>query len=198
MRTLTVLATALLAAACSSPGAPGPSGAAPTAAALSGPSSAAGSGAGGPAGSTPATRTPTGTTPTRATPTPRPVTVDAPCPYAGAQVVADIVGQRIARTTVTRTRPHPGCAFYRPNGEQAAEVAVSVLASPAAARAQAVRVPGTAANPVDQVGDGGAVAVTGTGAVLAVAEGAALVVVRINQTSSLEATEIARLVVARI
>ena len=151
--------------------------------------------------------TPTGTTapPTRAssrpplrTPPAPPVTVDAPCPYGSAEVVAGIVGQRIARTTVTRTRPHPGCAFYRANGEQAAEVAVSVLAGPAAARARAAQIPGATANPVDGVGNGGAVAVTDRGAVLAVSTGAALVVVKINQTSSLEATEIARLVVARL
>lgn len=130
--------------------------------------------------------------------TPPPVPVEGPCPYADAQVVAATVGQRIARTTVTRTRPHPGCAYYRANGEKAADIAVSVQASVAAARARAVRIPGPAANPVDSVGDGGTVAITADGAVLAVSKGAALVVVRINQTSSLEAVEIARLVVARI
>lgn len=133
-------------------------------------------------------------TPTR---TAAPVTVDGPCPYADAELMAGTVGQRIERVTVTRTRPHVGCAFYRPNGEKAADVAVSVLASAAAARAQAVRVPGRTANPVE-VGDGGAVAITDGGAVLAVSKGAALVVVRINQRISLEAVEIAKLVVARL
>lgn len=147
----------------------------------------------------PSTAAPT-TTPARTTParTPAPVTEDAPCPYAGAETVAETVGQRIARTTVTRTSPHVGCAFYRPNGEKAADVAVSVLASAAAAQARAVAFPGAGANPVTSVGDGGAVKVTADGAVLAVSTGAALVVVRINQTVSLEAVEIAKLVVARI
>lgn len=139
--------------------------------------------------------TPTRTPPTR---TPQPVTVEAPCPYADAATVRDIVGQHIARVTVTRTTPHPGCAFYRPNGEKAADVAVSVLANPAAAQAEAIRLTGPTANPVDSVGDGGTVAITGDGARLAVSSGAALVVVRINQRVSLEAIELAKLVVATL
>jgi hypothetical protein len=110
----------------------------------------------------------------------------------------DIVGQHISRTTVTRTTPHPGCAFYRPDAEKAADVAVSVLPSVTAARTQAIRLPGPDANPVDSVGDGGAVAITGDGAVLAVSTGRTLVVVRINQRISLEAVELAKLVVARL
>ena len=139
--------------------------------------------------------TPTRTPPTR---TPPPVTVEAPCPYADAATVRDIVGQHIARVTVTRTTPHPGCAFYRPNGEKAADVAVSVLANPAAAQAEAIRLTGPTANPVDSVGDGGTVAITGDGATLAVSSGPALVVVRINQRVSLEAIELAKLVVATL
>ncbi len=139
--------------------------------------------------------TPTRTPPTR---TPPPVTVEAPCPYADAATVRDIVGQHIARVTVTRTTPHPGCAFYRPNGEKAADVAVSVLANPAAAQAEAIRLTGPTANPVDSVGDGGTVAITGDGATLAASSGAALVVVRINQRVSLEAIELAKLVVATL
>lgn len=131
-------------------------------------------------------------------PAPKPVTVDAPCPYAGSGTVAGTVGQRISRTTVTRTRPHVGCGFYRPSGEKAADIAVSVLASPAAARARAIAVAGRGANPVDAVGDGGAVTITDTGAVLGVSEGRALVVVRINQRISLAAVEIARMVVATL
>jgi Domain of unknown function (DUF2020) len=130
--------------------------------------------------------------------TPPPVTVDGPCPYVDAPTVMDIVGQHITRTTVTSTTPHPGCTFYRPNAEKAADVAVSVLPSVAAARARAVLLPGADANPVDSVGDAGAVAITDTGAVLAVSKGAAVVVVRINQPISLEAVEIAKLVVAKL
>jgi hypothetical protein len=160
-------------------------------------------GAGGeaaPAPSTPpaAPSSPTATRAVTPTRTPPPVTVDAQCPYADAATVMDIVGQHIARTTVARTTPHPGCAFYRPNGEKAADVAVSVLTSPAAAQAEAIRLTGPAANPVDSVGDGGTVAITGDGAVLAVSTGPALVVVRINQRISLEAIELAKLVVARL
>jgi hypothetical protein len=134
-------------------------------------------------------------TPTRAPP---PVTVDAPCPYTDTATVMDIVGQHIARTTVTSTTPHPGCAFYRPNGEKAADLAVSVLASATAAQAEAIRLTGPGANPVDSVADGGTVAITGDGALLAVSKARALVVVRINQPVSLEAIELAKLVVARL
>jgi uncharacterized protein DUF2020 len=141
--------------------------------------------------------TPRPTTP-RPTPTPRAVTTDGPCPYADRATVMDIIGQHLDRTTVTSTTPHPGCAFYRPNGEKAAEIAVSVLPTAAAARARAVTVPGKGANPVDGVGDGGAVTITAGGAVLAVSKSTALVVVRINQPISLEAVEIAKLVLARI
>jgi Domain of unknown function (DUF2020) len=146
---------------------------------------------------------PTRTAPTTTAPAPPastrpPVTVDAPCPYAGAATVMDIVGQHITRTTVTSTTPHPGCAFYRPNGEKAADVAVSVLASATAARAEAIRLTGPGANPVDSVADGGTVAITGDGALLAVSKGRVLVVVRINQRVSLEAIELAKLVVARL
>jgi hypothetical protein len=144
--------------------------------------------------------TPTRTPPTRIPPTrtPPPVTVEAPCPYAAAATVRDIIGQHIARVTVTRTTPHPGCAFYRPNGEKAADVAVSALANPIAAQAEAIRLTGPTANPVDSVGDGGTVAITRDGATLAVSIGPALVVVRINQRVSLEAIELAKLVVATL
>jgi Domain of unknown function (DUF2020) len=144
------------------------------------------------------TRTATVTPTHPPTRTPPPVTVDAPCPYADAATVMDIVGQHIARTTVTRTTPRPGCAFYRPNGEKAADVAVSVLASPTAAQTEAIRLTGPDANPVNSVGDGGTVAITADGAVLAVSKGRALVVVRINQRISLEAVELAKLVVATL
>jgi len=154
----------------------------------------------------PTTAAPTATAPTlprstgppRPRPTPPPVTVDGPCPYADAGTVMDIVGQHIARTTVTKTTPHPGCAFYRPDAEKAADVAVWMLPSATAALTRAVRLPGASANPVDSVGDGGAVAITGDGAVLAVSKGRALVVVRVNQPISLEAVELARLVVAKL
>jgi hypothetical protein len=113
-----------------------------------------------------------------------------------ASAVAGIVGQHIARTTVTPTRPYPGCSFYRPNGEPAAEVAVSVLAGPIQAQARAIAIGGQAANPVSGIGDGGVVRVTGDGAVLAISQSKTLIVVRINQRSSLEAKEIARYVLA--
>ena len=145
--------------------------------------------------------TPAGTPARRTAPrtsTPPPVTVDAPCPYADATTIAETVGQRVARITVTRTSPHVGCAYYRSNGEKAVDVSVSVAASPAAAQARALAVAGGSANPVDGVGDGGAVSVSDAGSLLAVSEGRVLVVVRVNQPVPLEAVEIAKLVVAKL
>jgi hypothetical protein len=112
--------------------------------------------------------------------------------------VSDIVGQRLGRTTVTRTRPHVGCGYYRGDGEKAVDIAVSVLGSAAAAQARALAIPGAAANPVEDVADGGAAAVTDAGTVLAISEGRTLVVVRVNQRVPIEAVEIAKLVVAKV
>lgn len=182
-RVIGLVAAGLLAAGCGS-GADEPAAPATTAAATAAPTVPR---------NTPA---PTTAAPTRAAPPAE--TVDGDCPYADADTVAGIVGQRIARTTVTTTEPYPGCAFYRANGEKAADIAVSVLPDAAAAKARALKVPGADANPVDTVGDGGAVAITDGGALLAVSAGPALVVVRINQRISLEAVELARLVVARL
>jgi len=122
--------------------------------------------------------------------------VQGRCPYLDADTVAGTVGQHIARTTVTPTRPYPGCSFYRPNGEPAADVTVSVLPGPIQAQTKAIAIGGQAANPVTGIGDGGTVRVTAEGAVLAVSKSRTLVVVRINQRSSLEAKEIARYVLA--
>ena len=108
------------------------------------------------------------------------------------------MGQRISRTTVTRTVPFPGCSFYRASGERVADIQVTQLSTPTAAQARAIQLGGRAANPVDNIGDGGVVALNPGGAVLAVSKGRALVVVRINQRSSLEARGVARLVVARL
>jgi Domain of unknown function (DUF2020) len=124
--------------------------------------------------------------------------VEGPCPYLDTATVADIVGQHIARTTVTATRPYAACAFYRFNAEQAAEILPSALGSAAQAQARAIAIGGQAANPVSGIGDGGVVLVSDKGAVLAVSTGRTLLVVRINQRSSLEAKEIARAVLPRL
>lgn len=127
-----------------------------------------------------------------------PAPVDAPCPYADARTVSDTVGQHIARTTLTRTTPYPACAYYRPNGEVAVVVAVSEADTPRRAQQRALSIGGAAANPVEGIGDGGSVLVAGDTATLAVSKGRAVVKVVINQASSLEAREMAKLVVARV
>lgn len=119
------------------------------------------------------------------------VTRDAACRYLDTEFVMQTVGQHIARTTISTTHPE-SCAFYRPDGALAARVDGAELGSAATAAAKVHAVTGSGANPVSGLGDGGAVAITNDGAVLAVSTGNTLVVVRINQQSSLEATELAR------
>lgn len=160
----------------------------------------------------PTTATPTTTAPTTtaarttaaprtSAPKPAPTTpaetVDADCPYADRDTMSGTVGQRLTRTTVTKTKPHVGCAYYRPNGEKAVDIRVTVLATPAAARAKAAATAGASSNPVDDVADGGSVAVVADGTLIGVSEGATLVVVKINQRVPLEAIEIAKYVVAK-
>jgi len=160
----------------------------------------------GTAASAPTTTSPSGgATPARTSPsarsgrpTPPPSPVEGPCRYLDSDTVAGIVGQHITRSTVTPTRPYPGCTFYRPNGEAAANIAVTVLATPTQAQAKAIAIGGQAANPVNGLGDGGVVAIADTGGVLAVSTGRTLIVVRINQRSSLEAKELARSVLAAL
>jgi UPF0176 protein len=132
--------------------------------------------------------------------TPPPSPVEGTCPYVPSDTVQDIVGQHIQRTTVTATRPHPGCAFYRPNDEVAADIQVSQLATPVAAQTRAIQLGGKGANGLTgrDLGDGGVVTITDTGALLAVSKGRTLIVVRINQRISLEARELATYVVARV
>jgi hypothetical protein len=163
---------------------------------------AAGSGSLPPPTSAPAASTPPAKPKPSSRPaqTPPPSPVEGNCPYVPSDTVQDIVGQHISRTTVTATEPHPGCSFYRPNGELAADIQVSVLATAVAAQTRAIQVGGRGANGVTgrDIGDGGVVAITDTGALLAVSKGRALVVVRINQKISLEARELATYVVARV
>jgi hypothetical protein len=180
------------------------------AAALAGCSSNSGAQAGAGAGSQPPpSSAPAATTKPPATPpkppsrpvqTPPPSPVEGTCPYVPSDTVQDVVGQHITRTTVTPTTPHPGCSFYRPNGERAADIQVSVLATAVAAQTRAIQLGGTGANGITGrgLGDGGVVTITQTGALLAVSKGRALVVVRINQRISLEARELATYVVARV
>lgn len=125
------------------------------------------------------------------------MTRDAACPYLDTDFVMQTVGQHIARTTVTTTHPE-SCAFYRPDGALAVKVDGSQLSSASAAASKVREVTGSAANPVTGLGDGGAVTITANGAVLATSSGNALLVVSINQQSSLEATELARRYLAHL
>jgi len=108
------------------------------------------------------------------------------------------VGQHLTRSTVTTTRPYPGCTLYRPDDGKAIDIQVTVLATPVQAQQQAVTMFGGAANPVTGVGDRGTVAIVPDGAKLAASKGRTLILVWINQQSSLQARDIATAVVARI
>lgn len=128
-----------------------------------------------------------------ATTTPTPVTADGDCFYLDTGFVEATVGQRIERTTYTTTSHEslPGCTFYRSDGEPAADVAITTYDSAVQAQIAAVDLGTAAANPIDDIADGGVVTVSVERTVLAVTSGSTLLVVTINQASSLEARAIA-------
>lgn len=124
---------------------------------------------------------------------PEPVIAEGDCFYLDTGFVEETVGQRISRTTYTSTSHEelPGCTFYRPDGEPAVDVAVTALSTAVQAQNAAVELGTPAAIPVDDIADGGVVLVATEGTVLAVSSGRTLLVVRVNQQSSLEARAIA-------
>lgn len=130
---------------------------------------------------------------TTAAPTPTPVTSEGDCPYLDTGFVEQTVGQRIERRTYTTTSHEliPSCTFFRPDGEPA--VSVVVTAHPTARQAQsaALDIGTAAASPVEDIADGGVVLVEPDRTVLAVTSGRCLLVVSLNQASSLEARAIA-------
>src|SRR5262249_62192169 len=50
----------------------------------------------------------------RSRPTTPVLTREGPCPYFGLEFAQQTIGQHLARSTVTTTRPYPGCTLYRP------------------------------------------------------------------------------------
>lgn len=124
---------------------------------------------------------------------PQLATAEGECPYLDTAFVQETVGQHIERTTYTTTSHElvPSCTFYRPDGEPAADVAVTAYPTMVEAQNAAISRGTPAAAPVDDVADGGVVLVTEGSTVLAVTSGRTLLVVTINQASSLEAREIA-------
>lgn len=129
-----------------------------------------------------------------------PVTTEQDCPYLDTTAVEDVVGQKTPTVTTTGVAggPPPSCTFTKPNGEAALTVEISQAADSVAARTAAVeRVAGIGGTAVTDIADGGGIAV-GQPTVLAVAKGTLVVVVTINQESSLQAREIAQAVVGAV
>jgi hypothetical protein len=125
------------------------------------------------------------------------VTRDGACPYFSTDFAQQTVGQHLVRSTVTTTQPYHGCTLYRPDGAPAITVTVTIYATPLAAQEKAVSVLGAGANPTD-VGDRGTVAIVADGAKLAASKGRYLLLVVINQQSSLQAHDLAAAVAAKI
>ena len=128
-------------------------------------------------------------------PAPQVSAVEGPCPYLDQDFVESTVGQQIASVIVTTTTPAPGplpqCEFRRSSGEPAATVQSVTVDAQKGGLAMALElVPG--GNPVS-AGDGGSVLVKKgeSQTQLAAVQGTTMVIVTINQESSLEATEIA-------
>ncbi len=143
---------------------------------------------------------PSSTAPVAATPA-EPVTTEQDCPYLDTALVEDTVGQQTPTVTTTGVPggPPPGCTFAKPDGEPALAVEITRTPDPVAARAAAVdRVAGIGGTAVDDIADGGGIAVGAEETVLAVADGTLVVVVTVNQRSSLQAREIAQVVVAAV
>jgi len=152
-----------------------------------------------PAVSTPVatTSTPAPTTSAAPSSSAEPVTAEGECSYLDTAFVQETVGQRIERTTYTTTSHEslPGCTFYRPDGEPAVDVAVTAYPTVVEAQNAAIMRGTAAADPVDDLADGGVILVGSDSTALAVTSGRTLLVVTINQASSLEARAIAAEVV---
>lgn len=125
-------------------------------------------------------------------------TTDGPCPYVDLDTVTNTVGQRLVRSTVTSTSPRPSCTFYRPDEKPAASIGLSVHKDAPTAQTAALKQVGANANPVSGLGDFSVGAVTEDGAVVATTFGTTLIVVTINQQSTLQAKELAGLVLAKL
>jgi hypothetical protein len=170
------------------------------AAVLAGCAGSSGSGGGSvDTGTGPSIGEPATTSPVRATParTASVVTRDGVCPYFDRGFAMDTIGQHLTRSTVTSTRPYPGCSLYRPDGGKGIDIQMTVYPTASAAGEQAVTLLGRNANPVD-VGDHAVVAIVGDGTRLVASKGRYLLQVFINQQSSLEARDIATAVASKI
>ena len=129
------------------------------------------------------------------------MTVEQDCPYLDTGFVTQTVGQQTPTVTTTGVPggPPPSCTFTKPDGEAALTVEIVQAADPVAARTAAVeRVAPIGGTAVDDIGDGGGIAVGTAQTVLAVADGTLVVVVTVNQQSSLQAREIAQVVVGAV
>lgn len=157
-----------------------------------------GSSEGGSSSSTPAASA-TDMPATQDTPAPQVSTVEGPCPYLEQSFIEQTAGQKVSKTTVTTTTPPPGplprCEFHRSSGEPIAAVDSLTIAAGDGLAKSLELVPG--GNPVN-AGEGGSVMVHKGQAKteLAAFQGTTLVLVTINQESSLEAVEIAKQVLA--
>lgn len=141
------------------------------------------------------------TTPAAA-PAPQPVTSDGPCPYLEQAYIVQTVGQKVGRVEVTSTEPPvsplPTCTFHALDDEPAVVISTEQYSAPAEAQAAALAKVGAAGNPVTTAGDGGAVLAADGQTICAVSKGTAVLVVTINQESSLEGEEIAGMVVGML
>lgn len=130
------------------------------------------------------------------------VQAGAACPYLANDFVELTAGQHISSSNLLVTTPAEGplpqCDFLRSNGEVVLSVRTVTKTDAVEAQNAALGV-APDGNPVTDIGDGGVVKVMlGKGStVLAISKGAVVVVVTVNQESSLEAREIATEVVTK-
>lgn len=121
---------------------------------------------------------------------PKPV-ADGPCPYLDEGFVAGANGQHVGSVKTSKTKPHPACFFYRPDGGLQLTVQVYV-GKPAKAKALVDKAaPVATSNPADSpAGWKGGAESNDDGAVYAVAKGGTAVVVTTNQGQTIKARRI--------
>lgn len=138
--------------------------------------------------------------PTSAPAPPPPVVEDGPCPYLDQDFVEETIGQRMSRseTISVEGAPLPGCAYYKPDDTQGLRVDIGAYPDEIAAQNAALTTVTNGADPLTDLGDYGGVIVTPAQTLLAVTSGSTLIVVTTNQESSLQAREIATVVLAAL
>jgi UPF0176 protein len=132
-------------------------------------------------------------------PAPQPATAAPSCPYLHTQDVADANGQHVGSVKISALAPgqsHPGCFFYRPDGNLQLTVWVYIgTASVATAIVNQAAPIATSDPATDPAGWNGGSQALPKGSVYAIAKGGDAIVVNSNQLQSIKCRLVAVLAV---